>query len=134
MLKKQFIRSGLMLACALLTTAVYMNAADQATKPPSAKWEVATIMAVKVPTSARGEDAKPTRYYVTVRVGNAEYIVLYAPPDGMDKELVVNRLGIDGLVLVGKDTIKYNDDLGNTHEVLILRRRAIEAKGHAQAR
>lgn len=134
MLKKEIIRSGLMLACTLLTTAVYMTATDQAAKSSLAKWEVATIMAVKAPTPAQGEDAKPIRYYVTVRVGNADYIVLYAPPDGIDKQLVLNRLGIDGLVLVGKDTIKYNDDLGNTHEVLILSRRAITARGHAQAR
>jgi hypothetical protein len=60
--------------------------------------------------------------------------VLYAPPDGIDKELVLSRLGIDGLVLVGKDTIKYNDDLGNTQEVPIISHRAIAAKGHAQAR
>lgn len=134
MLKEKIIRSGFILACALLTTAVYMTATDQAPKFTSPKWEVATIMAVKTPTPAQGEEAKPTRYYVTVRVGNAEYIVLYAPPDGMDKELIVNRLGIDGLVLVGKDTIKYNDDLGDTHEVLILSRRLIPAKVQAQAR
>jgi len=134
MTTKKIIRSGLMLAFALLTFAVYMTAGDQVPKSSSPKWEVATIMAVKTPTPTQGEDAKPTRYYVTVRVGSAEYIVLYAPPDGMDKELVVNRLGIDGLVLVGKDTIKYNDDLGNTHEVPIISRRAIAAKGHAQAR
>ena len=133
-MKKRFIRSGLVLACALLTTAVYMTAADQVAKSSSAKWEVATIMAVKAHPPAKGDDANTVRYDVTVRVGNAEYIVLYAPPDGIDKELVLSRLGIDGLVLVGKDTIKYNDDLGNTQEVPIISHRAIAAKGHAQAR
>jgi hypothetical protein len=133
-MKKKIIRSGLMLACALLTTAVYMTATAQAAKCSSAKWDVATIMAVKAHPPAQGEDANTIQYDVTVRVGNAEYIVLYVLPDGIDKELVLNRLGIDGLVLVGKDTIKYNDDLGNTHEVPIISRRAIAAKGHAQAR
>jgi len=133
-MKKRSIRSVLVLACAMLTTGVYMTATDQVAKSSSAKWEVATIMAVKAHPPAKGDYTNTVRYDVTVRVGNAEYIVLYAPPDGIDKELVLSRLGIDGLVLVGKDTIKYNDDLGNTHEVLILSRRAIAAKGHAQSR
>jgi hypothetical protein len=133
-MNKRLIRSGSVLACCLLTTAVYMAAADQAAKSSSAKWEVATIMAVKAHPPAKGDDTNAVRYDVTVRVGNAEYIVLYAPPDGIDKDLVLTRLGIDGLVLVGKDTIKYNDDLGNTQEVPIISHRVIPAKGHAQAR
>ncbi len=34
-MKKQIVRSGLILACALLTTAAYMTAADQSANPPS---------------------------------------------------------------------------------------------------
>jgi hypothetical protein len=134
-MKKKLFCSGLILACALLTTAVYVTAADQAAKSSSPKWEVATIIAVKSHPHTPGEEANIARYDVTVRVGKAEYIVLYAPPNGIDRDLMLNRLGIDGLVLVGKDIIKYNDDLGNIHEVSIISRRVIGAKGHdAQGR
>jgi len=133
-MKKNTMRSGLMLACALLTTAAYMTAADQTAKSSSPKWQVATIMAVKDHPPAKGEDAKAIGYDVTVRVGKMEYIVLYVPPDGINKEPILSRLGIDGLVLVGKDTIKYNDDLGNTREVPIISRQPVPTKGHAEAR
>ena len=133
-MQKSIIRLGFIIGCTLLTTTVYMSAADQTAKSSSPKWEVATIMAVKTYSPVEGEDPATLRYYVTVRVGKTEYVVLYVPPNGMDKELIVGRLGIDGLVLVGKDTIKYNDDLGNTHEVPIISRRAIVAKAHAPAR
>lgn len=133
-MEKNIIRVGFILVFTVLTTMVYMTAADQAGKSSSPKWEVATMMAVKDHPPATGEDAKSVRYDVTVRVGKMEYVVLYVAPDGQEKELFLSRLGIDGLVLVGKDTIKYNDDLGNTHEVPIISRRAITAKEHAQPR
>ena|SRR5208337_1623879 len=96
---------------------------------PSAKWQVATIMEVKSHPLAAGQDADAIRYDVTVRVGNTEYVVLYVPPEGSFKEAVKYQLGIDGLVLVGADTIKYNDMLGTTHEVPIISRRTIADKG-----
>ena len=87
---------------------------------PSAKWQVATPLEVKVHQPEPGRDAAQLRYDITVRVGIAEYVVLYTPPDGISKPMVESCLGIDGLVLVGTDTIKYNDMLGRTHEVPIL--------------
>ncbi len=95
----------------------------------SAKWQVATIMEVKAHPAAAGEvTSEEVRYDITLRVGNTEYVVLYVPPDGTLKEIVKYRLGIDGLVLVGADTIKYNDMLGTTREVPILSRRTVAAK------
>ena len=120
-MKKKIIRPGLVLACAVLATAVYTTASDQPAQSPSEKWQVATIMDVKVHSPAPGEDANV--YDVTVRVGNTEYVVLYAPPDGSFKEAVKYKVGIDSLVLVGTDTIKYNDMLGKTYEVPIVSRR-----------
>jgi hypothetical protein len=58
-----------------------------------------------------------------VRVGNTEYVVLYVPPDGSVKEIVEYSLGQDRLALVGTETIKFNDALGRTWEVPILRLR-----------
>jgi len=126
--KKKIIRLALILACALLATAVYMTATDQPDKSSSEKWQVATVMDVKVHLPAPGGDANAITYDVTVRVGNTEYVVLYVPPEGSFKDAVKYRLGIDSLVLVGKDTIKYNDMLGTTYEVPIISRRTIAAK------
>jgi len=125
---KEIIRSGLILACARLMPAAYMTATDQVDKSSSAKWQVATIMAVKAAPPAEGEDANVIRYDVTVRVGDTEYVVLYVPPDGSFKEAVKYELGKDGLVLVGTDTLQYNDMLGRTYEVRIISRRIIAAK------
>jgi hypothetical protein len=91
-------------------------------------WQVATIMEVKAYPLAAGEDASSVRYDVTVRVGSAEYVVLYVPRHGAFKESVEYQLGLEGLVLVGADTIRYNDMLGNTCEVPIISRRTTAAK------
>ena len=48
-------------------------------------WQVATIMEVKAYPLAAGEDASSVRYDVTVRVGSAEYVVLYVPRHGAFK-------------------------------------------------
>jgi len=127
-MKRTTIRSGLILACALLTTAVCMTATDQPAKASSEKWQVATIMDVKLHPPAPGGEANAIAYDVTVRVGNTDYVVLYVPPEGSFKEAVKYKLGVETLVLVGPDTIKYNDMLGNTYEVPIISRRTIAAK------
>jgi len=106
--------------CFLLAVACFAQS-------PSAKWQVATIMDVKAHPPTAGEDPSAVQYDVTLRVGSMEYVVLYVPPDGTLKEIIQYRLGQDGLVLVGTDTIKYNDTLGRTREVSILRRRTIAA-------
>ena len=126
-MKKKVVRPGLVLACALLATAVSMTASDQPAKSSSDKWQVATIIDVKVHPPAPGGDANAITYDVTVRVGNTEYVVLYVPPEGSFKDAVKYRVGIESLVLVGKDTIQYNDMLGTTYEVPIISRRTIAA-------
>ncbi len=91
----------------------------------SAKWQVATVMDIKANPPAAGE---PVRYYVKVRVENTEYVVLYVPADATLKDVVEYHPGMDGLVLVGAENIKYNDMLGRTREVRIISHRAISAK------
>ena len=95
---------------------------------PSAKWQVATIMDVKAQPPAAAEETSAVRYYVTVRVDTTEYVVLYVPPDASLKDILEYHPGMDGLVLVGADTIRYNDMLGRTREVPIISRRAVPAK------
>ncbi len=89
----------------------------------STKWQVATILDIKTQPAA-GDDAPAVRYYVTVRVENTEYVVLYVPPDATLKDMLQYHPGSDGLVLVGADTVKYNDMLGRAREVPIVSRRA----------
>jgi len=90
----------------------------------AAKWKVATITGVKVhEPAARNESSAAAQYEVTARVENTEYVVLYVAPAGSLPDTARYRLGQDVPVLVGTDTIKYNDMTGTTREVPILSRR-----------
>jgi len=90
----------------------------------AAKWKVATITGVKVHEPAAGnESSAAAQYEVTARVENTEYVVLYVAPAGSLPDTARYRLGQDVPVLVGTDTIKYNDMTGTTREVPILSRR-----------
>ncbi len=95
---------------------------------PSEKWRVATVMDIKAHTPAAGEEAPAVRYYVTVRVENTEYVVLYVPPDPNLKDIIGYHPGMEGLVFVGADTIKYNDMLGRTREIPIISRHVLPVK------
>lgn len=95
---------------------------------PSTKWQVATIMDIKAHSPAAGEEAPAIRYYVTVRVDNTEYVVSYVPPDPSLKDVIEYHPGMDGMVLVGADSIKYNDMLGRTREIPIISRHVLPVK------
>lgn len=110
-----------------------------AQQSPAVKWQVATIMDVKASRPVEGEDTPVLRYYVTIRVGDTEYVALYIPPAGTIKDHIEYKVGSDKLVLIGEDTIKYHDLLGTTHEVPIVVRRTIpptsgEKKPQSEAR
>jgi hypothetical protein len=83
----------------------------------TSKWQIATITEVK-PHPAAGEDASdPLTYDVSVKVGGTTYLVLYTTPLG---ELPPKyAAGRDLLVFVGKNTITYNDILGQSLQVPI---------------
>ena len=84
---------------------------------PNSKWQIATITEVK-PHPAAGENTSdPITYDVTVKVGETVYVVRYTTPsDALPPRYAAGR---DLLVLVGKDTITYNDMLGRSFEVPI---------------
>ena len=84
----------------------------------SGKWEVATITEVKTHQDS-GSDV--VSYDLSVKVGDTIYVLLYKDPLGMNA--VKYAAGREGLVLVGKDSIRYNDILGESHELPILSRR-----------
>jgi len=83
----------------------------------TSKYQVAIITEVK-PRQATGDGTSdPTSYDVSVKVGDTIYVVLYTPPLG---ELPPKYArGRELLVLVGKNTITYNDMLGRSLQVPI---------------
>jgi hypothetical protein len=89
----------------------------------TSKYQIAIITEVR-PHEAAGDAASdPARYDVTVKVGDTIYVVLYTPPLG---ELPAKYVtGHELLVLVGKNTITYNDMLGRSLQVPIESERPI---------
>jgi len=83
----------------------------------TSKYQVATITEVKVhPAAGSGASDNPS-YDVSLRVGDTVYVVLYTPVLGEDT--VKYTAGRDLLVLVNKNTITYNDIMGQSHDVPI---------------
>ena len=89
----------------------------------TSKYQVAIITEVKAHQTATNPVSDSTLYDVSVKVGNTIYVVLYTQPLG---EIPVKyETGHELLVLVGKDTITYNDILGRSHQVPIESQRPI---------
>lgn len=106
----------------LILMASFARAGD-APKPP---YQVGTIVAVTHHETAPGTSAGDNSYDVSVKVGNTIYVVLYVPAEGTD--LVEYREGVDVVLLVRPKTITFNDILGYTKEVTILRTTPVPAK------
>lgn len=100
-------------------TAIVASAQETAS---ASKYQVGTITAAQCHEAA---DADPSvaSCEVSVRVGNTAYGVLYAAPFGTNN--VRYQTGRELLVLVGEDTITYNDMLGNSFQVPILSRATV---------
>src|SRR5271165_3984085 len=83
----------------------------------TSKYQVAMITEVKARQVAGDSASDATSYDVSVKVGDTIYVVLYTPPLG---ELPAKyATGHELLVLVGKNTITYNDILGRSLQVPI---------------
>ncbi len=83
----------------------------------ASKYQTGFITDVK-PRQAAGDGASdPATYDVSVKVGDTIYVVLYTQPLG---EIPAKyATGHELLVLVGKNTITYNDMLGRSLQVPI---------------
>jgi hypothetical protein len=90
----------------------------------TSKWVVGTITDVRIHQTPGPDDFGTVSYDVSVKVGNTVYVVLYTPP--LEEETVKYAGGRDLLVLVGKSTIRYNDLLGQSHDVPIESQRPAE--------
>ncbi len=91
----------------------------------TSKWQIAMITEVK-PRQGAGDGASdPASYDVFVKVGDTIYVVLYTQPLG---EIPAKyETGRELLVLVGKNTITYNDMLGRSLQVPIESQRPVTA-------
>jgi hypothetical protein len=83
----------------------------------TAKYQVATITEVKVHQGAGSGASDAASFDVSVKVADTIYVVLYTPELGL--ETVKYAAGRELLVLVGKNTITYNDILGRSFAVPI---------------
>ena len=85
------------------------------------KYQLGTVTSVQTHLASEDSVSDAVSYDVSVKVGDTIYVVLYTPP--MGEETVKYSAGRELLVLVGKDTIRYNDILGQSFEVPIESRR-----------
>jgi hypothetical protein len=96
----------------------------------TSKYQVATITEVSPHQAAGSVAPDVVSFDVSVRVGDTIYVVLYTPPAG---EIAPKYFaGRNLLVLVGKNTITYNDILGRSCEVPIKSRRPATTSQRAQ--
>ena len=83
----------------------------------TSKYQVGTITEVKAHQAAGSGTSDAASYDVSVKVGDTIYVVLYTAALGEDR--VKYAAGRDLLVLVGKNTIAYNDIGGRSFAVPI---------------
>ena len=92
----------------------------------TSKYQVGTITEVKAHQAAGSAASDAASCDVSVKVGDAVYVVLYTPALGEDT--VKCAAGRDLLVLVGKNTITYNDILGRSYQVPIKSQKPAESQ------
>ena len=96
----------------------------------TSKYQVATITEVKARQAAGEGASDPTSYDISVKVADTIYVVLYTTPlSELPPKYAVGR---ELLVLVGKDTITYNDMLGRSLQVPIESQRPATEPKHAK--
>ena len=86
----------------------------------ASKYEPATILDVKKHAATQKDDSSVTKYDISLRVRDTDYVVLYTPPPGTYGAQY--NEGMNLLVLVGSKTITFNDIAGISREVPILSR------------
>ena len=97
----------------------------------ASKWQVGTITEVKAHQTQKARSSSDASYDVSVKVGDTIYVVQYKPPFGEDTVKYV--VGRELLLVVDKTTIRYNDILGQAHEVPIESQRPAVATGGSKA-
>ena len=84
----------------------------------ASKYQLGTITDVKIHQAAEKVGASDAvSYDVSLKIGDMIYVVLYTPL--LRETTVKYAAGRDVLVLVGKNTIRYNDLLGRPYDAPI---------------
>ena len=83
----------------------------------TSKYQIAVITEVKPHGPAEDSASDPARYDISVKVGDTIYVVLYTQQ--LSELPAKYATGHELLVLVGKNTITYNDMLGRSFQVPI---------------
>jgi hypothetical protein len=73
-----------------------------------------------------GGDSALRKYDVSVKVGDTLYVVLYTRSDG--SESITRRVGLEVTVLVGANTMAFNNLLGEKVELPILSRTTVASR------
>ena len=102
------------------------------TSSPSPVYQPATIVAVHPHPSAGTSNPNDALYEVSVKVKQTLYVVLTKSPS--PSGTIQYAVGREVLVQVGDDTIKWNDIMGESHEVQILSRTPIVENSAAKSR
>ncbi len=86
-------------------------------------WQTGTIIEAKAHEAAAGESSQVKQYDVSFKVGKKVYVALYTLGNGRAEPQ--NYLGIERPVLIDGSTLKYNDLLGKTFSLPILKSRDV---------
>jgi hypothetical protein len=115
------------ISLAVLSSFAQSNAGTSAPSQAAASdYQAGTIMEVKPHPVEDGNNASVTRYDVSVRVVNTDYVVLYTPRYGGNTVEYKRGMGVP--VLVGIDTLTVRDLLGNKVEAPIISRKTLPAQ------
>jgi len=90
------------------------------------KFQVGTVVGVTPHVSKVASPTDSNSYDVSVQVGDQVYVVLATVPPGT--ETVKYMTGRQVLVSIGEKTLTYNNILGQSIDVPILRRSSAEVK------
>ena len=101
-----------------------------ATCQSAAKYELATILAVKPCQVASDDSSQSASYAISVKVGETIYVVLYS--DALFTPAVPYAAGRQLLVHVDEDRIIYNDILGQSKAVPIISRKPLASGEHSK--
>ena len=91
----------------------------------SAKYQIATVVAVNPHSSDTATDSSAPSYDLSMQIGNTIYVVLYTPRLGL--QTAKYAAGRQVLVLVGEKALTFNDISGNAIEAPILTHKIVAA-------
>lgn len=109
------------LRCSVTLISVWVSIVPMLCQSPKPAYQLGTILSVRHDENPAGKGPPAKGYDISLKVGHTIYVVLYIPPPGTYGAQY--SAGHQLLVLVGDDTITFNDVLGKSRSVPILSRK-----------